>query len=168
MDQTAHGFSTKFPICVWLMDQTQHPIITPSWIRTNENVTIFRTTKPSVFKVQEPLSSSMSRILGRDLSKVCISGTPKRMWEDEVEEDPCSSREALGLTDGGRSEGDREGLGGKDVKEVKSRGRGVGGKEGFKRGVSAQHLSQIISAGIRHNVYLRSTPHPVTVTNEGL
>ena len=30
------------------------------------------------------------RVVGRDLSVVCISRTPKRMRENEVEEDLCS------------------------------------------------------------------------------
>ena len=54
------------------------------------------------------------------------------MYQRDMEENgrmrwrrtPASSREALGITDGGRSGGYREGLGGKNVKEVKSSGRG--------------------------------------------
>ena len=63
--------------------------------------------------------------MGRDLSIVCISRTPKRMREDEVEEDSCGSCEAFGFPDRGGSEGDRERLSGKNVKEIEGSWRGV-------------------------------------------
>ena len=67
----------------------------------------------------------------RDLSVVGISGTPKRMRENEVKKDSCSSGETFGFPYRGGSEGDRESVCGQNVQEIEGCWGGVGRQQRF-------------------------------------